>query len=122
MCRIINLDIGDRSVSVADIKSEYIKNIVDCVSLCNLIDKIVLFGSAIEDRCREDSDIDIAIFGKESKGKMFKDRSYNNYINSILSYGDIQDYDILYFDSKKKYDSAIMHDIENGEVLFERNA
>ena len=51
---------------------------------------------------------------------MFKNKSYRDYVNSVVSYGEIQDYDILYFDTTKKNDSSIMKDINNGEVLFER--
>ena len=120
MCKMVGLDINGRTVNVASIKSDYVKNIVDSISLCNLIDKVVLFGSALEDRCTEESDIDIAIFGKESKSKMFKNKSYRDYINSVVSYGEIQDYDILYFDTNKKNDYSIMQDINNGEILFER--
>ncbi|MBR6147019.1 MAG: nucleotidyltransferase domain-containing protein [Lachnospiraceae bacterium] len=120
MCKMVGLDINGRTVNVASIKSDYVKNIVDSISLCHLIDKVVLFGSALEDRCTEESDIDIAVFGKESKSKMFKNKSYRDYINSVVSYGEIQDYDILYFDTNKKNDYSIMQDINNGEILFER--
>ena len=120
MCQMVDLDIGGKTIKVADIKSDYIKNIIDCISKCSLIDKVVLFGSAIEARCTEDSDIDIAVFGRASKNKAFRDKSYIDYVNSVVSYGDVQDYDILYFDINRDYDSTIMQDINDGKVLFER--
>lgn len=120
MCQLIALDVGDRTVNVASLKTEYIKNIVDNVFRCNLIDKIVLFGSAIEERCTDDSDIDIAVFGKESKNKVFRSKEYRDYIDSVVSFGDLQDYDILFFDTTKNNDSAIMTDINKGLILFER--
>ena len=120
MCQLTALNIGGRIVNVASIKSEYIKNIVASSSKCNVIEKVILFGSAIEERCKEESDIDIAVFGKETKSKVFKSKDYRDFVNSVVSFGEIQDYDILYFDSNKKYDSAIMKNINNGEVLFVR--
>lgn len=120
MCQMTELCFGNRKVNVAGIKADYIKNIVDSISKCNLIDKVVLFGSALDERCTEDSDIDIAVFGRESKNRMFKNKSYLDYVNSVVSYGSVQDYDILYFDSNKLPSLSIMQDIDRGAVLFER--
>lgn len=120
MCQLVSLNINGKTISVASIKIEYIKNIVDNISRCNLIDKVVLFGSSLEERCTENSDIDIAIFGTKTKSKMFSSKSYKDYIFSVTSFGEVQDYDILYFDSTKNNDSSIMKDIEDGVVLYER--
>ena len=51
---------------------------------------------------------------------MFGSKSYKDFIRSITSFGEVQDYDILYFESTEENDFAIMKDIENGEVLYER--
>ena len=120
MCQMTELSFGNRKVNVAGIKADYIRNIVDSISKCSLIDKVVLFGSALDDTCTEDSDIDIAVFGRESKNRMFKNKSYRDYVNSVVSYGSVQDYDILYFDSNKLPSLSIMQDIDRGAVLFER--
>ncbi len=120
MCQLVALDINGRTINVASLKVNYIKNIIDNISRCDLIDKVVLFGSSLEERCTENSDIDLAIFGTKSKNKMFGSKSYREYIKSITSYGEIQDYDILYFDSTKNNDYSIMKDINEGAVLFER--
>ena len=120
MCQLVSLNVNGKTISVASIKIEYIKNIIDNISRCDLIDKVVLFGSSLEERCTENSDIDIAIFGTKTKSKMFSSKSYKDYIYSVTSFGEVQDYDILYFDSTKNNDSSIMKDIENGAVLYER--
>ncbi len=120
MCQLVSLDVNGKTINVASLKIEYIKNIIDNISRCNLIDKVVLFGSSLEERCTENSDIDIAIFGKKTKNQMFKTKSYIDYVKSITSFGEIQDYDILYFDSSKENNSSIMKDIEQGAILFER--
>ncbi len=43
------------------IKREQVLGIVNGLCLMEEVDKIVIFGSAIRDDCREDSDLDIAI-------------------------------------------------------------
>lgn len=71
----------DNGNYVADMKHKYIVNIADQAKQCSNISRIVLFGSALETRCTEKSDIDIAVFGEESKAntcvqknsKIFKD-------------------------------------------------
>ena len=120
MCQLVSLKANGKVIKVAGVKMDYIKNIIDKASLCELIDKIVLFGSCLNEKCTEDSDIDIAVFGSISKSKMFNSRGYKSFINSIASYGEVQDYDILYFDSTKDNGCSIMEDIELGVVLYEK--
>ena len=118
MGKTIIMKTQDRDIRVADIKSDYIGNIISSVSLCPNINKIVLFGSAIGEGCIDHSDIDIAVFGSKAKSQMFASKGYKDFIHSIVSYGGAQDYDILYFDDRKSYDDSIMSDIQRGEVLY----
>ena len=120
MCNLTELKIGERSICVADIKKSCIENIISSIHLCSAIDKVVLFGSATQTDCTDSSDVDIAIFGKKSKTKMFSSKGYRNFVNSVVSFSYLQDYDLLYFDSTKKNKSVILEDINNGVVLFER--
>lgn len=120
MCDLVELSIGDRQIRIADIKKAYIENIVRCVPLCNAIDKVVLFGSALETRCTEGSDLDIAIFGKYPKSKMYKLKSYHNFVEAVVSFGGLQDYDMLYYSTKQQDDSGILQNIQEGEVIYER--
>lgn len=145
MCNLAEITIGDRRIKVAEIKKAYIENIIKCVPLCNAIDKVVLFGSALERRCTDSSDVDIAIFGKYPKSKMFKLKSYNDFVEAVVvSYGELQDYDLLYYGIEEvhpmaekhsmkdvhsvedmhfvrgKADLGILQDIYKGEVLYER--
>jgi predicted nucleotidyltransferase len=120
MCHLVNLNVNGRTVRVADIKKDYIENIMSSIYLCKEIDKVVLFGSALEERCKEESDIDIAIFGRCTRNKMNHLKSYNQFVDSVISYGELQDYDMLYFDSSKPHNDIILNDINKGEVLFER--
>lgn len=143
MCDLSEITVCGRCIRVADIKKEYIENIIKSIPLCKAIDKVILFGSALERRCKDSSDVDIAIFGKYPKSKMFKLKSYNDFVEAIVSYGGLQDYDLLYytmdelsmeegFPAKKgqyteerkaledRQISGIMQDIRKGEVIYER--
>ena len=67
MCNLTAIDVNNKKVMVADIKKDYILNIVDSVRHCSAINKVVLFGSSTGDNCSEQSDIDIAVFGDKTK-------------------------------------------------------
>ena len=53
MCKVLPMTIGSRQIHVAEIKQKYIRNIIDAASQCDLIDRVVLFGSSLQERCRE---------------------------------------------------------------------
>ena len=72
MCDLTEIVVGNKYIRVAEIKKEYIENIINSIPLCSAIDKVILFGSALESRCTDSSDVDIAIFGKYPKTKMYK--------------------------------------------------
>lgn len=118
MCRLITKTIKNRDIRIADIKEEYIDNIISNAKLCDQINQIILFGSAAEDKCSENSDIDIAVFGSQTKSRMYASKGYKDFIQAVVSYGGAQDYDILYFDDRKTYSGRIMNDIYNGEILY----
>lgn len=61
MCKMRNLT---ENIRVAAIKYDYI---IKQTQKCKNISKIILFGSSIEERCQQKSDIDIAVFGKKSQ-------------------------------------------------------
>ncbi len=84
------------------------------------IEKVILFGSSLNESCTDFSDVDIAIFGSQSKSQMYRLKSYHDFIDSVVSFGEPQDYDMLYFDSTKEYKDSIMKDISKGSVIYER--
>ena len=67
MCRVVELNIDGRLIRVADVKQKYMANIIDAAPKCDYIDRVVLFGSACGQRCTEESDIDLAILGNQTK-------------------------------------------------------
>ncbi len=119
MCKLITKQIDNREIRVADIKSSYIDNIINSAKLCDQINRIVLFGSAIEERCTEESDIDIAVYGSKPENKMLLSKSYKAFVRGIFSYDLFQDYDILYFQEGTEEDLSIQKDIRKGIILYE---
>ena len=120
MCNVVTFKIGDRTVSIADIKKNHIENTAEKAVACSQIDKIILFGSAISESCSEKSDIDIAVFGSLPESCMLKSKSYKNFVRELFKYDYTQDYDILYFNTLKDNNAAILDNINAGEVLYEK--
>ncbi len=120
MCKVIERKIGNRKIKVADIKFKYMENIINAAKECDYIDRVVLFGSSTGTRCKEDSDIDLAVFGNVNKSRCLTSKKYENFLKKVYSYDDFnQSYDILYFKSNQNNNSAIMNDIDQGVLLYE---
>ena len=119
MCNLIEFDNG---AYVADIKKKYIANITEQAKQCSNISRIVLFGSALETRCTERSDIDIAVFGKKKQNEYLRSKEFKNFQRQLFSFGNdfSQDYDILYFCESKNYTDAILEDVNKGVVIYRR--
>lgn len=66
MCKMVQYENGKL---VAGIKLPHIMNISKQAEKAKNISRIMLFGSSIEDRCTEESDIDIAVFGEKTRGR-----------------------------------------------------
>ncbi|WP_026496716.1 nucleotidyltransferase domain-containing protein [Butyrivibrio sp. WCD3002] len=121
MCKVTEMTLDNRTVNVADIKHKYISNIVDSAKKCSFIDKIILFGSSIDERCTEDSDIDLAIFGNQTRYKCLNSKEYRQFAENLYSFDNFsQSYDLLYFKTGNTYSGLIINDINNGEVLYVR--
>ncbi|MCD8021747.1 MAG: nucleotidyltransferase domain-containing protein [Lachnospiraceae bacterium] len=111
------------TVYVAANKYDYIENIIDSISLCSDIKKVVLFGSAASGTSTDSSDIDLSLFGSMRLSQYYRSKDYRRFLNSVYSYNnhlDYQDYDILYYQSGKEYDDNILEDINRGVVLYEK--
>ncbi|MBO5564740.1 MAG: nucleotidyltransferase domain-containing protein [Lachnospiraceae bacterium] len=121
MCSVIEMEIDNRKIRVADIKKKYIENIIDAARKCDIIDRIMLFGSSTGSRCKKSSDIDLAIFGKETEYKALRSKKYSQFTDQLYDFdNDGQGYDLLYFKSGKEYQGRIMDDILNGEQIYVR--
>ena len=119
MCKIVNLKLNDREIRVADVKKECIRNIADAAEKCRYIDRIVRFGSSLEDRCTNESDVDIAVFGNISKSRCLTSKEYKNFTHQLYRFDDYsQNYDILYFKTGSANNSFIRQEIEKGAVIY----
>jgi len=122
MCKVVEMNVDGKTIHVADIKQKYIRNIVDAAGKCDIIDRIMLFGSSTQSRCKDDSDIDLAIFGNQSEYKALRSKQYGAFTDQLYNYDNSgQSYDLLYFASNKKYSGRILEDIENGEMIYARS-
>ena len=122
MCRVVPMNVGSHDIHVAEIKQKYIMNIIDAASKCDLIDRVVLFGSSLQERCKENSDIDIAVFGKQPRARALSSPKYERFARQLYTFDDhAQAYDILYFRSNSADSSPILNEISKGEVLYDSN-
>lgn len=121
MCKLVDFTTNYGTVcKVADIKIEYINHILKSASVCSEIEKIVLFGSTLEERCKDISDIDIAIFGNQTESCFLKSKQFEQFERELYGYGNFQDYDILYFQNGKKQNAKILEDIQAGKVIYRK--
>ena len=118
MCRMVSFE-GDKKV--ADIKLRHIKNIAEQASTANNINRIVLFGSATEERCTERSDIDIAVFGYLSKAAYLRSKEFKQFQDRVFLFDMDQDYDILYFSENKNNRDPILQNINMGTEIYRRD-
>lgn len=125
MCRLEALS-TDKQIQVADIKKPIIENIVIIASICKEIDYVILFGSSLEDKCTEQSDIDLAIISNVTRSKFLRSNSYDRFTTALYNIDDEQTYDILQFNSMEdleRRDSLVCKDIVNkGKIIYRRNA
>lgn len=123
MCKIVTMqnNVGD-SFGVADIKKDIIEEIIRIAAECKLIDKIYLFGSSLEKRCTQKSDIDLAIVSNVTRSKLFRSKSYDDFTTKLYKINEGQDYDILTFNSQAALDNSkefVARDIlTKGKVIF----
>lgn len=117
MCRMVSLKNGR---SVAEIKLNHILNISEQAEKCPGINRVMLFGSALEERCTQGSDIDIAVFGNRPKGQFLRSREFRDFRKRLFGYDLNQDYDVLYFEDGKHYEDRILNDINRGIELYRR--
>ena len=117
MCKLVPYKDGK---FVADIKMDCINNIVEQAKKTENISRVMLFGSSLEVRCNELSDVDIAVFGTKTSGNYLRSKEYRDFTSSIYKYDWNQDYDFLYFKEGKEYKEPIMQHINKGVEIYRR--
>lgn len=97
MCQLVNIETNfGTEIPVADIKAEYITNVLEKAGICRNIFRIFLFGSALEERCREESDIDLLVISNISRPKLYVTESFHWFLAAIYDMdGGTQKYDMI---------------------------
>lgn len=128
MTKLIQLCKNDLipDTKVADIKVNEIKNIISSAKECKSIDYIILFGSSLEEKCNEESDIDIAIVSNIKRSRLYRAKEYRDFLANVYKYNLRQEYDIIQFNSledinKHKY-GVYLDIVEKGKVIYSRKA
>lgn len=96
------------------------KCIINNAHLCKHIKEIWMFGSGLEERCNEDSDLDVCIVFDGVGGKLHKLynlKSYNNSRGSVISLYDL--YDKRYRDVDFLHSTNIERDAREMRVFKE---
>lgn len=117
MCRMIPFKDGRY---VAEIKLPHITNISEQAKKTENIHRIILFGSSLEERCTDRSDIDIAVFGTRTKGNYIDSKEFRSFKKGLFQFDWDQDYDVLYFSENGKNTGDIMTDINKGVEIYRR--
>lgn len=121
MCVVNVVNIENHEFKVADIKQKYMANIIDAAKKCDIIERVILFGSSVEKRCKESSDIDIAVFGNQIPSRALCSKKYERFARQLYSFDDHnQAYDILYFKNGSVNKNPIIENIQRGEIIYER--
>lgn len=127
MCRLVTIQTNyGTSIDVAEIKKKHIENILNSAPLCKQISAIMLFGSSLEKRCTNKSDIDLVIISNSTLNKLSQLKAFDMFMNCLYSYDMEQEYDRLYFKSikeieEKKDDIPICNELmRKGKVIYRR--
>lgn len=125
MCKLVSIKTNNGVyIKVADIKAEIIKQILELAPICEKIDYIYIFGSSVEERCTEKSDIDIAIVSNVTRSRLFNARDYRDFTGRLYSIDIEQEYDILQFNSieaiEKSKDFVCKDILSKGRLLYSR--
>ena len=116
-------------VQVAEIKLKNIQNIIESASKCTHIQEIILFGSALEERCTDESDIDIVIISNVARSRLYRLKTYAEFLSSLHQDDDyIQQYDVICVNGRdqltKNMDKVQLYDdvIKYGQTIYRREA
>lgn len=125
MCKLVKItnSLGEQ-IEVAEIKADTIKKIIKIAKICDKIDYIYLFGSSVEERCTDESDIDLAIISNVSAFKLCNRSSYREFKERLYAIDTDQEYDRLQFNSLKAIRNSkepiCLDIISKGKLLYQR--
>ena len=111
------------NIKVSSLKIDTIKKISRIASMCDNILAIIVFGSSVEDRCRDTSDIDMAIISDIPTSRLFMKKQFKQFTQRLYSIDTQQEYDFLYFNGLEAVSNrkeAVCRDIVNKGVYIYR--
>ncbi len=122
MCKLIPFELENgNTIQISEYKIDRLKKYVEMFSTLNGIDRVILFGSSLEERCRKDSDMDFCLLYTDKQKKLYREN-----LQKLWSlYPESSCDDFLSFDAKQ-YDQGdnlytIMQDVKNkGVVVYDR--
>lgn len=127
MCKLVPLKTNfGTKVEVADVKKDFIENIIIEAQKCKQISAIILFGSALEERCKNSSDIDIAIISQQTINSLCRNKGFSRFVEAVYSMDFSQAYDRIYFRSieeieqKKDIVPICKELLDKGKVIYRR--
>ena len=127
MCKLVTIDTNiNTKVKVSEYKQNQIMCIIRLAASCDEIDQIILFGSALEEKCTETSDIDFVVISKYPVSELSKRKGYRDFLKQLYMSDDfVSEYDILYFKSaeeisENKEDRICAVINEKGKVIYEK--
>ena len=115
MCQMVSVKTNfNTEIQVADIKKDVIENIIEAASACTRICQIILFGSALESRCEENSDVDMLVVSDITRSKLYKDKGYQEFLKRLHKIdGYEQMYDVICVhgleEIYKKHEYRLLH-------------
>ena len=127
MCKLVAIDTNiNTKVKVSEYKQNQILCIIKLAASCEEIEQIILFGSSLEEKCTERSDIDFVVISKHPVSVLSKKKSFREFLEHLYMNDDFEsEYDILYFKSveeisKNKEDRICAEINEKGKVIYEK--
>lgn len=128
MCKLVGIDTNfDTRIMVADIKTEYIVNILEKADICKDICSIYLFGSVLNEECKADSDIDILVVSDITRSKLYRTKNFKRFLMELHEKDDyFQQYDVICVHGMKELQKnrhrVMLYDdiLTNGRELYRR--
>ncbi len=129
MSRLIEIDTNfDTRIMVAEIKAEYITNILEKAHICRNISNIFLFGSVLIEECTEESDIDLLVVSDVTRSRLYRTKSYQIFLMKMHDKDNYyQQYDVICVHGigeleKNRHKIMLYNDVlMNGSELYRRN-
>jgi len=120
MARLVKL-FNTSDIYVADMKKDLLLEIVEKAKEFDFIKQLILFGSSLEERCKDSSDIDLIIIGNKPSYRCLDSRAYRKFTGYVYDLDFSQDYDIIYqYDSINKMKGGLKREVlERGVVIYD---